>query len=827
MGVNDSHKPTLLPELIQLAPDPFFLSDSSGRYIEVNDAGCQLLRASRAEILGKSAADFMWPQDAPTLHGFAEQLKTSGDERFEWTLRRADGTSVPIEVHSRLLPDGKRQSIIRDISERKQREHEQQREHEALEWLQKLGALYLSGQGDEAILEATLDAAIALSQADCGHIQVLDEAAAAMRIVVARGFSPDWLTFRHRTPVARQTVEAAFAQRRRTILEDVQSSPLLTDSEEIAEYGREGVRALVATPIFSRAGQLLGVISTHYKTARLPPESELRRLDVLASQAADIFAHRRAERMLRHAEAVSSGILAASADAVICIDAQRRIVKWNASAEQMFGYAEQEALGLSIEQLLPEDRRAAHVEHVARFATESTVGRRMAHSSTSGRRKSGETFPIDATISHLEVDGQLILTATVRDVTERKRRENEQRLFAELGGALASLDYDDTMRQIVQLAATWIADFAGIFVIDGPGGELRRTAVATQDPALVWVAQSVMELPKRPPLEHPVWQVLEEQRPVQFALQPQQGQEVKQSSELPEVFQAAALRVALLVPLVADGKSLGVLKLSRRTGEFDEQSVRLAVAMASRCALYLENARLHRAERTATRARDEVLQVVAHDLRNPLNAIHLQLQILLRRRLDPDGRWQEPADKIRGSCQQMNSLIEDLLDVTRLEASALSMTMSPLSTEQVIAEALERQQPLAAAASIELRCELATDLPRIQADPRRLLQVFQNLIGNALKFTPAGGCVTIGAALQANAVEFSVRDTGPGIPAEHLAHLFDRFWQADRTDRRGIGLGLAIVRGIVAAHGGQVRVESELGRGSTFFFSIPLAAAQP
>jgi signal transduction histidine kinase len=172
----------------------------------------------------------------------------------------------------------------------------------------------------------------------------------------------------------------------------------------------------------------------------------------------------------------------------------------------------------------------------------------------------------------------------------------------------------------------------------------------------------------------------------------------------------------------------------------------------------------------------------------------------------------------------MIRIIEDLLDVTRMEAGGLTIEHSRLSAAQVATDAVDAQRGLASSRSLELRLELPPELPDIRADRDRLLQVFENLIANAIKFTPAGGRITVGATRQEADVLFWVRDTGPGIAVEDQPHLFDRFWQArSTTGRGGAGLGLPIVKGIVEAHGGRVSVESAPGSGSAFLFTIPIA----
>jgi signal transduction histidine kinase len=172
----------------------------------------------------------------------------------------------------------------------------------------------------------------------------------------------------------------------------------------------------------------------------------------------------------------------------------------------------------------------------------------------------------------------------------------------------------------------------------------------------------------------------------------------------------------------------------------------------------------------------------------------------------------------------MKRLIQDLLDVTRVEAGQLALERAALPTRDVVAEAVEAHRALAAAGAVDLRLAVAEPLPRIFADRHRVLQVFENLVGNALKFTPAGARITVGALAQAGSVLCYVRDTGPGIPVEAHAHLFDRYWQAGRSQgekHSGAGLGLAIVKGIVEAHGGRVWLESAPGEGSTFYFTFP------
>jgi signal transduction histidine kinase len=182
-----------------------------------------------------------------------------------------------------------------------------------------------------------------------------------------------------------------------------------------------------------------------------------------------------------------------------------------------------------------------------------------------------------------------------------------------------------------------------------------------------------------------------------------------------------------------------------------------------------------------------------------------------------------PVEVIELAVTRMSRLIQDLLDVTRMEAGHLAIDHARVSARQLVTEAVEAQQQLAASVSIELRVEVAPGVSEVWGDRGRLLQAFDNLIGNAIKFTRPSGGIVVGAAPRDGEVLFWVADTGAGISAEDIPHVFDRFWQAQRAERRGAGLGLAIVKGVVEVHGGRIWVESTPGHGSSFLFTIPTA----
>jgi len=225
----------------------------------------------------------------------------------------------------------------------------------------------------------------------------------------------------------------------------------------------------------------------------------------------------------------------------------------------------------------------------------------------------------------------------------------------------------------------------------------------------------------------------------------------------------------------------------------------------------------------AVATRDELLAIVSHDLRNPLGVIVTSAAVLQQSTLDgAEGRMvQKSASVILRSADRMTRLIADLLDLAQIQAGTLAVEQRAEDLESIVREVLEMLRPLAATSELKLD-GFATAGVLVQCDRGRILQIVSNLVGNALKFTPRGGSVFIGAHVSGDEVLCFVRDTGQGIAEQELPRVFDRFWKDHRNNRTGIGLGLCIVKGLVEAHAGRIWVESTLGTGTTFFFTLPL-----
>jgi len=541
----------------------------------------------------------------------------------------------------------------------------------------------------------------------------------------------------------------------------------------------------------------------------------------------DISEVKRAGLALKESEARFSGIISILADAIISVDEDQQITIFNAGAEKIFGYTRAEVIGRDLGMLLPPRMHDAHRRHVAAFVAGEAMSRPMGAPgmTIAGVRKNGDEFPAEASISKLEAGRKTLLTIALRDITERKRTEMAQQVLAEAGAVLSqSLNYKQTLTTIAELVVHHIGDMCIVDMIE-EDARIERLTVAHADPtkaaACEVLAQLSLEtghLLGRSPLETTQALVFDD-------IDPEILEATVQDDDQRRMLREIAPRSAIVVPLLSADRVLGDLVLaSSRPHRYGPHDLGLLTELARRASLAIENARLYAAAQRAARARDDMMGIVAHDVRSPLHAIRLAAQ-MLERKLAKAGLadGQKNVENILISVGRANRLIEDLLDITRLEAEAMTLSCSALAPLPVVIEGLDAQRLTAAEASLELRIEIAEELPAIWADRHRLLQVLENLIGNAIKFTPEGGRVTIAAAARPREVVFAIADTGAGISPQSLPHVFDRFWQAGRAERHGAGLGLPICKGIVEAHGGRIWVESTLDRGTTFFFTIPAA----
>jgi PAS domain S-box-containing protein len=420
--------------------------------------------------------------------------------------------------------------------------------------------------------------------------------------------------------------------------------------------------------------------------------------------------------------------------------------------------------------------------------------------------------------------------ALEREQAARAEAENSQKrtaLLAEASRVLStSFDYQTTLAALVRLAVPTLADYCALDILEGEN-EFKRIGEAHVDPTKSSLIRKVGTFPRSAlTAQHPLIRVMTTGFPVLEAdITPAfiRASFAEQSQR--QMVEALGPRSFICVPLVSSGKILGALTLvtSGSGRRYDEADLSLAADMARRAAIVVEHARLFHEAQQATKARDDVLAVVAHDLRNPLNTVTMAIGLMLEN--TPVERTQErrQVEIVRRAADRMNRMIQDLLDVKRMESGRLGIDLQPEDVDVIINDMIEMLRPLAVGSSIVLESSVPEGLPPVLADSARIQQVLSNLVGNAVKFTPREGRITVCAEQIEDKIRFGVIDTGPGIPPEQVPHIFGQFWQASPSDRRGIGLGLAIAKGIVEAHSGTIWVESHVGLGSTFYFTLPIA----
>lgn len=543
----------------------------------------------------------------------------------------------------------------------------------------------------------------------------------------------------------------------------------------------------------------------------------------------DVTERKRVEQALRASESKLAGIISIAADAIISVDQAQRVIMFNEGAEKIFGWSRDEVLGKPLDLLIPERFRHLHRHHVTSFNSGPDMGIKIEQGRRAivGLRQTGEEFPADAAVSRLhDVDGW-INTIVLRDITEQKRVEYEELFLAEVGTVLAeTLDFENTLTSVAQLAMRGNADFCTIDFVD-ERGELKRVKATGSDPAKAAIYESLERFPfgrSRPLLS---WTILKSKQPQLWEeISAQTIDAMTQDEEHRQLLEALAPTSIMGVPLIAHGRLLGALMVvSCGPKRFRASDLKLMAQLGHRAALALDNARLYRITQRAVKTRDDVLGIVAHDLRSPLGTMTLQASLLQRLEAELGPRARKAGDTIERAARRMNRLIQDLLDTTRMETGSLPIAPQRLPAAQVVLGSEESHRDLVSSSSLQLQVELPPELPDIWGDRDRLSQVFENLLGNAAKFTPAGGQITVGARPGEREIVFWVADTGSGIAAADVPRLFDRFWQARKGERRGAGLGLSIAKGIVEAHGGRIWVDSALGRGSTFAFTVPVASS--
>ncbi len=786
-------------ELIELAPEAFFLADLTGQFRDVNQAACRMLGYERSELLGKTVVDLLPPDEVPRLAAvFAELLVPGQVHVAEWKHRRKDGTLIPVEVSSNVLPGGRWQAFVRDISERRRVEDERQ-----------VLVSFLENSSDFIGIADPSGKPIYLNPA--GRQMVgLPADYPLHETQIPEYYPPEERAFVS-TVILRSTVEHG-RWSGETCLRHWQTQRAIPVSDE---------HFMIFDPSCERLlgmGTITRDISDARRMAR--EREELLTREQLARQQAE-----KATAELRGSEERFRLIIDEAPIGMALVSLDGLFVRVNPALSELVGYSIEELQSMRFYDITHADDLDSDVDLSGRLFRGEIPRYQLEKRYV---RKDGRIVWILLSASILRGDDgkPLYGIAQMQDIAERKRGEDEQRFLAEAGALLASsLDYEQTLSTLGQLMVRDFADWCIVDIIENDNRLVRVKVVGAQDSQAPLAARfEQLQLDRHQP--HLARVVLEQRQPyVIERVTPENLQSFAQSEEHLQILRGMDVQSIMGLPLAVRGELLGVMILisSNPGRRYKAGDLRFAGALAERAALAIENGRLYRTAVRATQLRDEVLGVVAHDLRNPLATITMQASAFRRRGQESDRRNQKPIESILRAASRMNRLIGDLLDVTSMEAGQLAIDRGRVPTRQLLAESVDGQRPLASSKLLEMDLDLPEDLPDVWGDYHRLLEVLENLIGNAVKFTPAEGRITVGAATREAEVLFRVADTGSGISPDSLPHVFDRFWQANKAARQGAGLGLPITRGIIEAHGGHIWVESTVGRGTVFFFTVPAA----
>lgn len=418
------------------------------------------------------------------------------------------------------------------------------------------------------------------------------------------------------------------------------------------------------------------------------------------------------------------------------------------------------------------------------------------------------------------------------EVTALKRSEEAQALLADVSSILVeSLDH---RRMLPELAARLVPALGDVCLIDevvGPSAT-REVASAYSKRALdaklgAWKRPEPLERGATPDVDRVLASRKAELRADATNTAWLAAALGLERAEPLEQFRPAS---CLFVPLYARDRALGLMTLvSSAPRKLTTHDLALAEEVGRRAALAMENAILYDEARRAVRAREDVLAVVSHDLRNPLSAIAMSAGVLERAKAHgaDDERTERLLQTIRRSVEQIERLISDLLDFGRLEAGQFTIEPAVHGVRGLLQESLEIFAPLATKKGFSLETHASEELS-LCCDRGRVLQILSNLLDNAAKFTPRGGAVTVTVERAGDTARFTVSDTGPGMTEEELSRIWERYWQAKKTPgRAGVGLGLYITKGLVEAHGGRIWAESKVGEGTQFHFTLPLADSTP
>lgn len=640
--------------------------------------------------------------------------------------------------------------------------------------------------------------------------------------------------------------EAMFGRSRREVVGQEMGEMIVPPS--LRERHRAGMARYLATGVSRILGTRLEMPAMRADGSEFPIELTITRVEhpgmaLFTGHARDITEQRQveAERALLFAEVEAQrqrlDAIVANVPGVVWEawgqpdKSDQRIEFVSDHVTEMLGYTREEWLGtpnfwLTI--VHPDDREEAARQSAEIFASGGSGAVQFRWITRDGRIL--HIYAISSVVKDEQGRSQGMRGVSM-DITPRIRTEQQQRFMAEASTVLgSSLHYDETLARVAELAVPTLGDWCTVDILDADG-TLRLLAVAHVDPVKADLARELRhDYPPRQDAPMGLYHVMESREPL-FLPEIEPG--LIAASAVDEnhrrILEALNLGSAISVPLVARDRVLGVISLVTDQGSrrYDEEDLRLAMGLAQRAATAIDNALLYREAQVAIESRDLFLSIASHELRSPLTALYGYVS-LLQRRARKEGRSEADRRAINFIAEQarrLNTRIDLLLDLSRIESGHFDLSRQEVDLTALL-QRIARESRETLAPPHTLRVSLPDAPLIVWGDAVRLEQVVQNLLSNAMKYSPDGGQIHLRAQAEEEKAVIRVSDQGIGIAESALPHLFDRFYRSEGVRARqisGAGLGLYVVKEIVARHDGTIHVESKVDQGSTFVVVLPLA----
>ena len=596
------------------------------------------------------------------------------------------------------------------------------------------------------------------------------------------------------------------------------------DREPWQEDLEPGSPPFIVVPLVVPGGAIFGAIQ--YEASSTLTREDVAFLDAVGNQLAVAIDRQRgardAEAQIRAQLELTRAIAASLGEGTVAVDRSGHVTFLNPAAAQLLA-TEPAALGKPFE-LLASFETVDGLPLRCPLEASRLHGELVRSDDDILRRADGLKLDIAYTSAPIRM-GETIHGAVLafNDVRERKRAERDKQfLLAASASFAATLDSRTVLAELARVGLPVLGDMCFVDMLT-PDQHAVRAAWAHTEPRIQSELDAWHRATRTVSIDGAALAVMRSRQSILAVTDASWWRIATSNEDERRLLERFAGSAVLIVPLVVGKRRIGAMTFYTRRGarSHDDADLALAEELARRGAMALENAFSYAQSRDAVGLRDQMLAIVSHDLRSPLSIVMMGA-VTLQESL-PRGAAANTVSKIQRAAHRMDRLIRDLLDYASIDAGQLSINVRSQDVHSMITEALVGFEASARLRNVELAQDVPDDTPPVSCDRDRILQVTSNLIGNAVKLVPSGGKICVRAEVQGDNVVIRVVDSGPGISEHDQAWMFERYWRGAQHEYQGTGLGLAIARGIVNAHGGRIWVESKLGHGATFLFTLPIA----